>query len=44
MNAATPLDGHELDLTFPCSWTYKVFGRDEAALRAAIAPIVPTLK
>lgn len=43
MNADSPLDGHELDLTFPCSWTYKVFGRDEAGLRAAIATIVGEL-
>jgi uncharacterized protein len=40
----SPLDGQNLDLTYPCPWTYKVFGRDEDSLRTAIAPIVGELE
>ncbi len=30
----------ELDLQYPCAWTYKVVGRDEAALRSAVAAVI----
>lgn len=29
-------DGQKLELEYPCPWTYKVIGSDEAQLRACI--------
>jgi uncharacterized protein len=29
------------DIEYPCVWTFKVFGTDEALLREAIAGIMP---
>ena len=40
----SPFDGSELELSYPTSWTYKVFGRDEACVRAAIASVVGGLE
>ena len=34
------LDGRKPEITYPCSWSYKVIGLDEAALRLAIAEVV----
>jgi len=33
-------DWPEPEIDYPCSWSYKLVGPDEAALRAAIAAIV----
>jgi len=35
-----PLDQRNLDLTYPCSWSYTLFGKDEEQLRTAIAPLL----
>lgn len=34
------LDGRKPDITYPCSWSYKVIGLDEGALRLAVAEVV----
>jgi len=34
------LDGRKPEITYPCSWTYKVIGLDEASLRLAVAEVV----
>jgi len=39
-----PFDDSELDLSYPGTWAYKVFGRDEKQLRAAIAAVVSELE
>ncbi len=39
-----PFDDSELELTFPCTWCYKVFGPDERRMRAAIAAAVGELE
>ncbi len=39
-----PLDERHLDLSYPRVWTYKVFGRDEEALRRAITAVVGALE
>ena len=38
--AGSPLEGHELELEFPCAWTYTVIGTDEARVRAVVASTV----
>jgi len=40
----SPPEEPALDLTYPCPWTYGVIGRDEDALRAAIAEILGELE
>jgi len=35
-----PFGGRELEIDYPCSWSYTVIGRDEQRMRAAIAGIV----
>ncbi len=32
-------DGQKLELEYPCPWTYKVIGMDEAVLRAHIEEV-----
>lgn len=36
------LSRHELELSYPCSWSYRVVGRDEGTVRRAIAEVVQT--
>ena len=39
-----PFDDSELELTFPCTWSYKVFGQDEHRMRVAIGAAVGELE
>jgi putative lipoic acid-binding regulatory protein len=39
-DADGPLGGRELELTYPCTWSYTVIGRDELRMRAAVSAIV----
>ncbi|MEM7309174.1 MAG: DUF493 domain-containing protein [Planctomycetota bacterium] len=34
------MDPSELDLSYPCRWDYKVIGRDEQRIRAAVAEVL----
>ncbi len=38
------LSKHEIELSYPCSWSYRVVGRDEQIVRRAIAEIVQERK
>jgi uncharacterized protein len=40
----TFLGGGEPEIDYPCPWTYKVIGSDEAALRRTIASAVEGLE
>ena len=40
----SPIEGQELELEFPCRWTYGVVGREEEVLRAAVAEVVGELE
>ena len=39
-----PFAGEELELSFPCSWSYTVIGEDEGEVHAAIASAVQGLE
>lgn len=34
------IDGQELELDYPCRWSFTVIGSDEARLRGAVAEVV----
>ena len=35
-------NGHsKVNIDYPCRWTYKVIGSDEAKMRAAITAVIP---
>ena len=36
----SPFEGVELELDYPCRWSHKVVGRDEASVRAAVAAVL----
>jgi len=36
------LSKEKLQLEYPCKWLYKIIGRDEKAMRRAVAEIVPS--
>lgn len=38
------LEGKKLDLSFPCPWTYTVFGEDETVLHEVVGGIVGSLE
>ncbi len=40
----TDFDGRKLDLEFPCSWSYTIFGADQAVVRAAVESVVSGLE
>jgi len=44
VNPQDPLAGKELELTFPCAWSYTVIGEEDADVRAAIAAAVGDLE
>ena len=35
-----PIDGR-LQITYPCTWIYKIFGTDQTQMREAVAVIIP---
>ena len=35
-----PFEDEHLDLEYPCPWSYRVIGRDDLSLRAAVATVV----
>ena len=36
----SPFGDRRLELSYPCSWCYKIIGRDEVLMRSAVAEIV----